>query len=136
MALAPIRTMNGMDSSMPREKPVCETLYGCLRRKHIPQKKVAAGTFHPCKRSPEGTLRAKTLSRNESGTLDGPIPPGNLRSERQKKLIQAFLGEEIPHQPRPAFDQEDFSRACAADRGKNLPGADHARIPHFPRPDR
>src|SRR4030043_1905843 len=135
MALAPIRTMNGMDSSMPREKPVCETLYGCPRPKHIPQKTGAAGPFPPGKRSPEGTLRAKTLPRNESGTLDGPIPPGNLRSERQKKLIQAFLGEEISHQPRSALDKEDFPGEETADRGKNRPGADCALILHFPDDD-
>src|SRR3990172_6836123 len=135
IALAPIRTMNGMDSSIPCKKAVCETLCGCLRHERIPQKQVAAGTFHPGKRSPQGMLRPKTLPRNESGTLDGPIPPGNLRSERQKKLVQAFPLEEISNQLRSALDEVDFSRANQADRGKNRPGTDRALLLRFPDDD-
>ena len=93
---------------------------------------MAAGTFHAAKRSPQGTLRSETLPRDESGTLDGTVPTSNLRSECQKKLIQAFPGEEISHQPRSAFDKEDFTLEETTDCGKNRPRADRATFLHFP----
>src|SRR5659263_115125 len=96
---------------------------------------MAAGTFHAGKRSPQGTLRCKSLPGDESGTLGGPVPPGNLRSERQKKLIQALPGEEISHQTRSALDKEDFTGEDTADGGKNLPRADRATLLHFPDDD-
>src|SRR5512135_1972631 len=96
---------------------------------------MAAGTFHAAKRSPQGGLRSETLPRDESGTLGGPVPPSNLRSERQKKLIKAFPGEEISQQPRSAFDKEDITMEETADRGKNRPRTDRAALLHFPDDD-
>ena len=106
-----------------------------LRRKPIPKKQVAAGTFHTGKRSPQGMLRSEPLPRDESGTLDGPVPSGNLRSERQKKLIQAFPGEKISHQSRTPFDKDDLAGKDTADRGKDFPRADRVTLLHLPDDD-
>ena len=77
-------------------------------------------------------LGAEPFPGDEPGTLDGSVPTGDLRREGQKKLIQAFFGEKIPHQPRSAFDKEDFAGKEAADRGKNRPRADRAPFFRFP----
>jgi hypothetical protein len=62
-------------------------------------------------------LRPEPLPRDEPGTLDRPVTPGDLRGEGQEKLIQAFPGEKISHQPRSALYKNDLTGEDAADRG-------------------
>ena len=96
---------------------------------------MAAGAFHADKRCPQGMFRGEPFPRDETGTLDGPVPPGYLWSKRQEKLIQAFFREEIPHEPRSAFDKEDSAGEETADRGKNRPRSDSVPLPFFPDDD-
>src|SRR2546425_715839 len=90
----------------------------CLssRRKSIAQKQVAPGTFDAHERPPEGMLWRKKFAHDESGALDLPVAPGNLRSQRQEQLVQGLLGKKVANQLRSTLDQDHLTLADTADR--------------------
>src|SRR6266566_1618571 len=84
-------------------------------------------SFDADERSPERVLWRKTFSHDESGPLDLPITPGNLRCQRQEQLVQSLLGKKVTHQLRPAFDQDHITTTNIPDRLENSPGVERTR---------
>src|SRR5205085_2594641 len=98
----------------------------CLpsRWKSVAQKQVTPATFDADECSPEWVLWRKTLTHDESGSLDMFVTPGNLWGECQEQFIQAWFGKEVTHQLRSPLDQHHVTLTGKAHRLQDSPRAD------------
>src|SRR5579884_41938 len=81
----------------------------------IAQKQVAPAAFDADKRAPERIPWCKEVSLDQPGPLGGGIATGKLWGQRQEQFIQHLLGEEVPQQAGPTFDQDNPARVHSTD---------------------